>query len=361
MVAERDRLAGAAFGRTGLPIIGLTSGTDGAWSARAWFRVSAKEYRRIWATSVRVVGTGINWTFHPTLCPIPTNQDSQVATVSVWGDKAQADLARCHVGVVGLGSVGSLVSEALARIGVRKLTLVDHDFVEVRNLDRTAGSVARDVGKAKVDVAAHHARRIATASDLKVEPRALRVNTQAGLAQILDCDVLFCCVDRPWPRHLLNAVAYAHLIPTVDGGILASIADDRLVHADWRIHMAGPGRACMVCVGGLDPSDIALDMAGKLDDPDYIRNLTQERAAVMSRRNVYPFSMSVAAHEVIQAVAVITATPRLGGSAPQFYHCYPGLMECLDVRDCSNDCAYNLLTASAADLTGNLLPDAIVG
>jgi hypothetical protein len=70
-----------------------------------------------------------------------------------------------------------------------------------------------------------------------------------------------------------------------------------------------------------------------------------------------PISMSVAAHEVIQAVAAITSTPRLGATAPQFYHCYPGVMECLDVHGCSDDCAYYLLTASAADLTGNLLPD----
>jgi molybdopterin-synthase adenylyltransferase len=355
VVAERDRLAGAVFGRTDLPVIGLTSGTDGAWSARAWIRVRSKLYRRIWATNVRVIGSGIQWTFHPTLCPAPRSHDSQVATVSVWGDTAQADLARCRVGIVGLGSVGSLVCEALARIGVRKLTLVDHDVIEVRNLDRTAGSLVKDVGKAKVEVAARHARTTATASDFKATPRAVRVNTRAGLEQILDCDVLFCCVDRPWPRHLLNAVAYAHLIPTVDGGILASIADGRLVHADWRIHTVGPGRACMVCVGGLDPNDVALDMAGKLDDPDYIRNLAPERAAVVSRRNVYPFSMSVAAHEVIQAVAVITSTPRLGGTAPQFYHCYPGVMECLDIRSCSDDCAYKLLTSSAADVKGNLL------
>ncbi len=33
VVAERDRLASAVAGRTGLPLVGLTRGTDGAWSA----------------------------------------------------------------------------------------------------------------------------------------------------------------------------------------------------------------------------------------------------------------------------------------------------------------------------------------
>jgi len=361
--AEENRLAGPAFGRTGLPVVGLTSGSDGSWSARAWNRVGPSRFERQSAKSVRVVGLGIGWTFHPALHPIPPQQASQIATISVWGDRAQADLARARLGVVGLGSVGSLVCESLARVGARDLTLIDHDRIELRNLDRTAGAVVADAAhrRKKTTVAARTARTAATAPDLTVSSQALRVDTPAGLAHALDCDLLFCCVDRPWPRHLLNSLAYAHLIPVVDGGILAAVAGDRLLHADWRIHTVGHGRACMVCLGSLEQEDIALDMAGKFDEPDYIRNLPPERAAVISRRNVFPFSMSVAAHEVIQGIGCITSTPRLGATAPQFYHCYPGIMETLDISDCRPDCPYLELTASGADLSGNLLLDARPG
>ena len=99
---------------------------------------------------------------------------------------------------------------------------------------------------------------------------------------------------------------------------------------------------------------LALDMAGKLDDPDYVRNLPPERAGVISRRNVYAFSMSVAAHEVLQCIGVVTGNERIGGSAPQFYHCYPGVMECLTLKDCQEECSYAALTATAADMSGNM-------
>src|SRR4029077_5584713 len=131
----------------------------------------------------------------------------QVATVSVWGERSQADLVRCRVGVVGLGSVGSLVNEALARLGIRDVTLIDHDHVEERNLDRTAGALAADAKKRslKVEVAARHASAVATAGDFHVREVPVSVLTPEGLAAALDCDVLFSCVDRPWPRHLLNS------------------------------------------------------------------------------------------------------------------------------------------------------------
>jgi hypothetical protein len=95
-------------------------------------------------------------------------------------------------------------------------------------------------------------------------------------------------------------------------------------------------------------------MAGKLDEPDYVRNLPPEREGVVSRRNVYPFSMSVAAHEVLQCVGCVTGTERIGGFAAQFYHCYPGVMECLPLTACNLGCGYGALTASAADLAGNM-------
>src|SRR5581483_12080657 len=94
-------------------------------------------YERVDVATVRVASSSqLALSFHPDLRPEPAELPSQQATISVWGSRAQADLARTRVGIVGLGSVGSIVTEALSRIGVSDIVLIDHDRIEERNLDR---------------------------------------------------------------------------------------------------------------------------------------------------------------------------------------------------------------------------------
>lgn len=359
VVAERDRLAAAVAARTGLPLLGLTWGTDGAWSARFWVGQSSHHYVRRWATTVRVVGRRLTMTYHPHLLPPPPSLPTQVATVSVWGAAHQADLSRLHVGIVGLGSVGSIVAEALSRIGVSQLTFIDPDRIEDRNLDRTLGAVPEDVraGTPKVLVSARLVGTSHTAQDLAGDPYHGNLFDPEGLGRALDCDVIFSCVDRPAPRHLLNALAYAHLIPVVDGGILARVNDrGELLHADWRIQTVGPGRPCLVCLDALRREDIALDQAGLLDDPTYIEGLPPAFNPLLARQNVFPFSLSVAAHEVLQMVGLVTGEQRIGGTGPQTYHCYPGIMKVGTTECCGEGCEYVALTASAQILEGSVTP-----
>lgn len=348
VVAERDRVAGAAYGRTGLPLVGLTSGTDGALSARRWIRRRAGEYLIHEAANVREVSGRLHVTFHPRLRSRAESSPKQVATVSVWGSDHQADLARLRIGIVGLGSVGSFVAEGLARLGVSDLVLIDHDQVEDRNLDRTLGAVRTDVGRPKVTVASRNVRRVATASSVATRAVRKSVLTSMGFRAALDCDLIFSCVDRPLPRFVLNGIAYSHLIPVIDGGIYILKDGERFVHADWRAHIAGPGRACLVCLGALDLTDVALDQAGTLDDPDYIRNLGSDRPSALARRNIIPLSMSVAAQEILQMVGMVTGIRGIGGIGPQTYHCYPGVMETTQAQSCSIGCPFDALTATAA-------------
>ena len=356
IVAERDRLAGAVAGRTGLPLLGLTRGTNGAWSGRFWLRAAPRSYERYPVRSVRVVGRSLGVTYHPNE-PLAHSTASQAATLSVWGEAAQEKLVRARVGVVGLGSVGSLVAEALSRVGFQHLTYIDFDHIETRNLDRTIGATAGDIeaGLLKVQIAARLTHSTSTAAGLDFCMVPHSVLQQDGLSAALDCDVLVCCVDRPWPRHLLNTLAYSHLIPVIDGGIAARVMPDgKPLHVAWRIHTVGPEHACLVCLNALCRSDVALDMEGKLDDPDYVAGLSEEEKAAFSRRNVFPFSMSVAAHEVLQLVGLVAGLSRIGGTGPQTYDCYPGTMRVLRETDCDEGCEFAELTATAVDLTPNL-------
>jgi hypothetical protein len=116
IVAE-DKHAAATKAATGLPLLGLTAGDDGAWSARLWEKVGPRQYERRWCRTVRVVGERLAVTYHPRLTAVPAFRTELTRTVSAWGPAVQADLARLRVGIVGAGSVGVPVAEALARMG----------------------------------------------------------------------------------------------------------------------------------------------------------------------------------------------------------------------------------------------------
>ena len=75
----------------------------------------------------------------------------------------------------------------------------------------------------KVEVAARATKSNSTAGDLELRIVPHSLQTFEGLVAAFDCDVLFSCFDRPWPRHLLNTIAYSHLVPVVDGGIMAKV------------------------------------------------------------------------------------------------------------------------------------------
>ena len=56
-----------------------------------------------------------------------------------------------HVVVVGIGGVGSWAVEALARSGVRRLTLIDLDHVSESNINRQIHALEPTLGQAKAD------------------------------------------------------------------------------------------------------------------------------------------------------------------------------------------------------------------
>ena len=112
----------------------------------------------------------------------------------------------------------------------------------------------------------------------------------------IDCDVLFCCVDRPVGRDVLNYIAYSHLIPVVDGGVDVQPLNERFHSAHWKAHLIGPGRQCLRCNGQYNTSLVTSELDGSLDDPTYIANLPPEERE--RNQNVFPFALSVAGMEV---------------------------------------------------------------
>ena len=81
-------------------------------------------------------------------------------TQMLLGPAAMDRLAQAHVAVFGIGGVGSWCAEALARAGVGRLTLVDHDTVGLTNLNRQAEALHSTLDLPKTEAMARRIRDI---------------------------------------------------------------------------------------------------------------------------------------------------------------------------------------------------------
>lgn len=251
---ERNILA-PFIRETGLPLLGLTIGSDGVWSARFWQEVERGRIMPLQCTDVRRVGprhTGADWPLDE--YPPYTRRKSLVRTVDCWGIEAQKRLARTHICVVGAGSVGSIVLEILARTGFEEITIIDPDLVEEKNLDRLIYADRHCLGLGKAELAASHMRSVSTAHRPVIRPVSLSIRTERAYRLAADADVIICCVDNAEARDVLNHLAYANCLPLIDGGVLVE-SRERLLSAKWCSHLVGPDMRCIRCRGQYTSSD----------------------------------------------------------------------------------------------------------
>jgi hypothetical protein len=212
--------------------------------------------------------------------------------------------------------------------------------VKIHNLDRLLHADERDVwlARSKVEVLDRALRRSATAANPRIDALELSVVEEAGLKSSLDCDVIFSCVDRPWPRSALNLLAYAHLIPIVDGGIRVTVDDGMLLGADWKAHVAAPSRRCLECAGQYLPEHVAMESEGRLDDPEYIKGLPKN-SPLRASENVFAFSANVASLEVLQLLSMVVAPQGIADIGTQNHHFVTGELD-VDSHGCEESCLY---------------------
>jgi NAD(P)-dependent dehydrogenase (short-subunit alcohol dehydrogenase family) len=162
-------------------------------------------------------------------------------------------LAGMTIAVVGASGTGSLVCELLARAGCRRIILIDHDIVRVINLNRVLYARPEDAlrGVPKVEVL----RRGIEALGLgcRIEPVQGSILDADVLRRVLDSDLVFGCVDRALPRHLLCELAARYMLPYIDVGSEIGGDEDGIVSLDSRVSYMAPGRPCLTCTGVVTP------------------------------------------------------------------------------------------------------------
>lgn len=336
IVAEK-KIAGAVAAITELPLVGMTVGSDKTWSARTWEHINGRRYERNWCHSVRSTGERLRVNFTDSLIPEPAFHELFRRTVTVWGKANHINIARLRIGIVGLGSVGSIVAETLARMGLERFALIDFDEIQPHNLDRQLGATIADIGRLKIDVAERQVRQSATAVKTEIITTPYSIAEKEGYRTALDCDVLFSCVDRPRARSILNHFAYAHLIPVIDGGIEVRFKNGSFSGTDWQLQTVAPGRPCLECIGAFNPSDVDTEKAGMLDDSSYLKGLPPNHR-FKRNENVFPFSTNLASLEVMQFIALVTGIGGINNFGIQRYRYNPGIIEADVEKSCKAGC-----------------------
>ena len=341
IIAERDRISPAARA-TGLPLVGLTLGTDKSWSARFW-NWDGREFNRTWCDKVRIVGRRFRVTFKDR--EASKRRRFLRRTVDTWGSKCQRDISGLHFGIVGVGSVGCVIAESLARIGVEQISIIDPDRIEAHNLDRLLYASREDIGRFKVDLVSRQARRSATAEKFEIIGYSSPIQDEEVFKVAVDCDVLFSAVDRPLPKDLLNHLAFAHCIPVVSGGVfIDNKPDGTLGQAAWGVTTVGPTFRCLRCDGQYTSSDVVLDVDGSLDNPAYLRQMWGSDQSPRNQ-NVFPFSTNLATSMVIEMIRLVVAEawwPDRGGR--QHYSMIPNRLD-VERLNCNEYCSVKEKTA----------------
>ena len=181
--------------------------------------------KRVALSSATVVGSRRSVLTDDPRSPSATCDLQYDRQVRLFGDRGQEILSNAKVAIVGLGGVGSLLSEYLGRLGVGRFVLVDPDRVERTNLPRLVGACNWDVllRRRKVKIAQ---RNIARANPQAVVRTISADCVERNVADLLkDCDYIFLAADTMRARVLFNAMVYQYLIPGVQIG--TRVRDDR--------------------------------------------------------------------------------------------------------------------------------------
>jgi hypothetical protein len=180
--------------------------------------------------------------------------------VRMFGALGQATLKKAKVAIVGLGGVGSLVSEYLARLGVGELVLIDPDRIEGSNLARVIGATVKDVNgrRLKTEIAARRAREAQPHIRITQVPRDVAEREVASM--LVHCDMIFLAADSMRARFVANAIAHQYFVPVVQLGAKVLPGDKGvLVDAMAAVRQVRPGKGCLWCHELIDPGALAIE------------------------------------------------------------------------------------------------------
>lgn len=153
-------------------------------------------------------------------------------TMQLIGEDGLATLQQASVAVFGLGAVGSYVTEALARAGVGRLVLFDHDTVSRSNINRQLLALESTVGRFKAEAARDRVLDINPSCRVEAHVQFVDADNVAGLLDP-DWDVVVDAIDGVNSKVNLIVAARERELPVVASmGAAAKLDPSKILAAD---------------------------------------------------------------------------------------------------------------------------------
>ncbi|MBA7655402.1 putative adenylyltransferase/sulfurtransferase MoeZ [subsurface metagenome] len=134
-----------------------------------------------------------------------------------FGEEGQEKLKGAKVVIAGAGGLGSPASIYLTAAGVGTIRIVDHDRVELSNLNRQVLHWDEDIGKRKVDAALEKLKRLNQGVKIEVTEETI---TETNVSQLVTgFDLIVDAMDNLETRFVLNKAALERNIPFFHGAV----------------------------------------------------------------------------------------------------------------------------------------------
>ncbi len=134
------------------------------------------------------------------------------------GKRGEEKLGKAYVAIVGIGALGTVCSDLLARSGIGKILLIDRDFVELSNLQRQVLFDENDIGKPKPHVAKEKLKKIN--SEINIVSKCEDINHN-NVSMLGKPNIIIAATDNMESRFILNDYCLKNNIPLVYGGAVS--------------------------------------------------------------------------------------------------------------------------------------------
>lgn len=180
-------------------------------------------------------------------------------TIQFIGKEAQARLRTLRVAIVGVGGLGTHITQQLAFFRVGQLALIDSEELKKTSLNRYVGVRHNDPipGTRKVDLG----ERLVTSIDPSIQVQKVfdSLVSEAAFEAIIAADYVFGCLDNEGSRLILTELCAAYERPYFD--LASDILPGDVASYGGQVCVAWDGASCLVCLGVLDLGEAQRELA----------------------------------------------------------------------------------------------------